>query len=94
MGAIVARALTPLTRACIYSSHVHRDRRDATPWLGGVEVERDGVNRWTNGGRLGRTLAERTRSVNGFIFRTEKRTLAGKSRGDEYPLFTFVCPVP
>ena len=37
----------------------------------GVEMERDGENRWTSDSRLGRTLVEQTRNVNGFIFSTE-----------------------
>ena len=62
----------------MYSSHVHLYRRE---WLAllGIETERDGANRWTNGSLLGRTLAERTRRVNGFIFPTEKRGFTGNS---------------
>ena len=72
-GAIVARVRIPLARACIYSSHVHRGRRDVSPRLSKVGTGRDGANRRVNCSRSGRTWAERTRSVNGFIFSTEKR---------------------
>lgn len=56
----------------MYSSHVHWCRRER---LLEVETERDGVNRWANGSRLERTLAERTRSVNGFILQRKNAVL-------------------
>jgi len=50
----------------------------------GVETGGDEENRWANGSRLGRTFAERTRSVNGFIFPTEKRGLTGNNHQQSF----------
>jgi len=69
----------------MYPSHVLWGRRvDEMSRVLGVETERDGANRWANGSRLGRTLAERTRSVNGFILPTEKRGLTGNNHQQSF----------